>query len=100
MKSNAYPGLAHDSEGGMTHLGRIVKDAWVFSLIPESEDCTDWGLDQMQILADQVAKEWDTYGNLPSRLPAELRERHTRIYTQAIDRAREGGWDPELFDED
>ncbi len=100
MKSNCYPGLAQDEEGGMTHLGRIVKDAWVFNLLPETEDCTNWGLDRMQMLADKVAGAWDEHGGIPSRLPDELRERHTRIYSQAINHARAEGWDPELFDED
>ena len=49
---------------------------------------------------DQVNQRWDQYGNLPSRLPPELREKHTELYAWATRRARERGWDPELGDED
>ena len=95
-----YPGLDEDENGGMTHLGQIVKDAWVFGLIPETEQCTGWSRSQMQALYVRVGAEWDKYGNLPSRLPPELAERHARIYAEAMARARQGGWDPELGDDD
>jgi len=42
----------------------------------------------------------DKYGNLPSRLPPELLERHTALYKMAVERAREMGWDPELGDDE
>ena len=32
-----YAGLFKDENGGMTNLGQIVKDGWVFSLIPDTE---------------------------------------------------------------
>ena len=35
------------------------------------------------------------YGHLVSNLPDELRERHARIYSQAISDAREKGWNPD-----
>jgi hypothetical protein len=54
----------------------------------------------MQVLMDKVDKEWDQYGNLPSRLPTELAERHTRAYAGAIARARDQGWDAELGDDE
>jgi hypothetical protein len=54
----------------------------------------------MQALMDRVDKEWDQFGNLPSRLPPELAERHTRIYAEAIARARERGWDAELGEDE
>jgi hypothetical protein len=33
-------------------------------------------------------------------LPADLRARHERIYNEAVKRARELGWSPDLDDED
>jgi len=92
-----YSGFNQDTHG-ITMLGRIVLDAWVFGLIPKSEDCTGWDLQRMQQLMQQVNEHWDTHGSLPSRLPPELRERHTELYAWATARARERGWDPELED--
>ncbi len=90
----------HQDKHGITQLGRIVLDGWLFGFIPESEDCAGWDLGRMQILMDKVEREWDKYSNLPSRLPPELRERHTALYGQAVTDARKRGWNPELDDED
>lgn len=94
-----YAGFNQDTHG-ITMLGRIVLDAWLFELLPQSEDCTGWDLQRMQQLMQQVNERWDEYGTLPSRLPPELRERHTALYTWATTRARERGWDPELDDDE
>lgn len=101
MKDNkmTYAGLGNDTHG-MTMLGRVVLDGWLFGLIPETEDCAGWDLQRMQLLMSQVEARWDEYGNLPSRLPPELRERHTALYAEAAERARQRGWDPELGDDD
>jgi len=90
----------HRDKHGITQLGRIVLDGWLFGFIPETEDCTGWDLGRMQILMDKVEREWDKYANLPSRLPSELRERHAALYEQAMTDARKKGWNPELGDED
>jgi hypothetical protein len=97
--ASIYCGYQQDKHG-MTQLGRIVLDGWLFGLIPENEDCAGWELGRMQMLMDRVQQEWDRYGNLPSRLPPELRRRHTDLYTKAMVTARTKGWDPELGDED
>ncbi len=54
----------------------------------------------MQNLMERVQNEWDKYGNLPSRLPPELRQRHVEIYGRAMNAARDKGWDPELGDDE
>ncbi len=94
-----YVGFRNDKHG-MTQLGRIVLDGWLFGLIPEAEDCAGWDLGRMQILMEKVEFEWDKYGNLPSRLPPELRQRHTEIYARATAIAWEKGWNPELGEDD
>lgn len=94
-----YAGFNQDTHG-ITMLGRIVLDAWVFELLPKTEDCAGWDLPRMQQLMQQVNERWDEYGTLPSRLPPELRERHTELYAWATTRARERGWDPELGDDE
>lgn len=94
-----YCGFNADSHG-MTMLGRIVLDAWLFGLIPREEDCAGWDLQRMQQLMDQVNRQWDQYGGLPSRLPPELFARYTELYDWAVQRARGLGWSPELDDEE
>lgn len=93
-----YAGFHQDAHG-ITTLGRIVLDAWVFGLIPREEDCAGWDLQRMQQLMDRVNRAWDQYGNLPSRLPPDLQTQHAELYSWAMRRARERGWDPELDDE-
>lgn len=93
-----YAGFNADTHG-ITTLGRIVLDAWLFGLLPREEDCSGWDLQRMQHLVEQVNRRWDEYGNLPSRLPDDLRARHAELYAWAMERARQRGWDPEL-DED
>ena len=99
MSDDVYVGFNHDKHG-MTQLGRIVLDGWLFAFIPESEDCAGWEMGRMQMLMDRVQDEWDKYGNLPSRLPPELRQRHADLYTRATELARGKGWDPELGEDD
>lgn len=94
-----YPGLQADRHG-LTQLGRIVLDARVFGLLPDDEQCAGWSLGRMQELSQRVEQQWDQYGNLPSRLPPDLLQRHRQVYEQAIEQARARGWNPELADED
>ena len=55
---------------------------------------------RMQVLMNRVEAAWDEHGSLPSRLPPELRERHTELYARAAERAQGRGWNPELGDDD
>lgn len=95
-----YQGIHDDKYGGMTTIGTIIRDAWVFGLLPEEEDCKGWSYDRIEIIYDQVSKAWEPYGHLVSRLPPELQERHKRIFDAAMVRARELGWNPELAEND
>lgn len=78
--------------GGMTSIGKIIRDAWVFGLIPETETCEGWNLSRINALLQEVDAEWDKYGCMVSGLPEDLSERHRRIHGEAIARAREAGW--------
>lgn len=100
MAEKRYVGIDNDPRGAMNTTGNIIRDAWVFGLIPEGETCEGWPISRVNVLYDQVSAEWDKYGLLASNLPPELRERHQRIYAEAIAKAREKGWDPELGDDD
>lgn len=96
---NKYVGF-HKDKHGITQLGRIVLDGWLFGLIPDGEDCAGWDIGRMQGLMEQVQREWDKFGNLPSRLPPELRQRHADLYDRAMQDARAKGWDPELGEDE
>lgn len=100
MTEQLYVGIDQDENGGLTHIGRIVLDAWVFNILPESEKCAGWDAAQIQNLYEKVYSAWGPYAHLPSRLPDDLRQRHEQIYIQAIANARSKGWDAELKDED
>ena len=93
-QTRKYVGIWNDEQGAMNPTGNIIRDAWVFGIIPESETCEGWSLQGIQELYDKVTTAWEPFGHLVSRLPQELRERHQRIYDEAIRQAREKGWDP------
>lgn len=103
MRTNkkTYVGIYNDTHGGMTESGRIVRDAWVFGLIPETETCEGWLIQGLEDLWRRVNAEWEKYGFLVSNLPPDLQEKFYRIQKEAMARARAAGWDPdeELRDE-
>lgn len=102
MNERRYEGIDQDPTGAMNPTGNIIRDAWVFGLIPETETCAGWSLGAIQDLYEKVARAWAPYAHIPSQLPPELRERHARIYAAAVARARSLGWDPQgaLEDDD
>lgn len=95
-----YVGIDEEVFGGMTPTGTIIRDAWVFGIIPDSENCAGWNVQGIQSLYDKVSAAREPYDHLVSNLPPDLRERHQRIYEAAVQKAKALGWDPELNDED
>ena len=95
MRERKYPGIDQDPKGAMNPTGNIIRDAWLFGLIPETENCAGWPVSRIEALYAQVTSEWDKYGHLVSNLPPDLARRHRAIYDAAIRRARELGWDPD-----
>ncbi len=95
-QNRTYMGLDKDRMGGMNATGNIIRDAWVFGLIPETETCAGWTVQGIEALYDKVTQAWEPYGHLASNLPPELQERHGRIYAAAVKRAKAMGWDPDL----
>jgi len=100
MNVKKYVGIDKDPKGAMNPTGNVIRDAWLFGLIPETETCEGWTVQGIDALYDKVSAEWDKYGHLASNLPPELRARHQAIYDAAVARARSLGWDPELGDND
>jgi hypothetical protein len=99
-RPDKYVGINNEVNGGMTTIGKIIRDAWVFGIIPETETCEGWNFAGVDALLDKVNKEWDKYGCLVSHLPPELRERHKKFHDVAIANAREAGWSGEVETED
>ena len=95
-----YVGIDEDRFGGMTAKGKIIRDAWIFGILDESETCKGWLFQGIEDLHHKVNDEWDKYGCSVSSLPPEIRERHDRIHAEAITKARELGWSGELETED
>lgn len=100
MTERRYIGIDKDPKGAMNPTGNIIRDAWVFGLIPESETCEGWDPARLQALYERVNAAWAPFAHLPSRLPPELLERHRRIYAAAVKNARRRGWDPDNEIED
>lgn len=90
-----YVGIYNDLNGGMTDTGKVIRDAWAFGLIPETETCEGWVAQGIEALWHKVSAEWDKYGFMVNNLPPEIKEKYLKIQEDAFKRARETGWDPE-----
>lgn len=94
-----YVGIDKDKDGGMTEIGKVIRDAWIFGILDESETCEGWLPQGLDDLWRKVSAEWEKYNFQVSNLPDDLRERFMRIQNEAFKRAREAGWDPSLDNE-
>ena len=99
-RPDKYVGINNEVNGGMTTIGKIIRDAWVFGLIEETETCAGWNFAGVDALLDKVNTEWDKYGCSVSQLPPELFEKHQRIHSIAIENARAAGWSGEVETDD
>lgn len=72
MVQKKYTGVDKDSRGAMNATGNLVRDAWVFGLMPETETCKGWTVQRVDARYDNVTREWEKYGHLVSNLPPEL----------------------------
>lgn len=99
-KPATYVGVNNEIDGGMTSIAKIIRDAWVFGIIEETETCEGWNGAGIDSLMQKVNNEWDKYGCLVSHLPPELRERHKRIHDKAIADAKGVGWSGEVETDD
>ena len=91
-RPDKYVGINNEVNGGMTTIGKLIRDAWVFDLIDESETCEGWNFAGVDALLDKVNNEWDKYGCMVSSLPPELFEKHQRIHGKAVEEATAAGW--------
>jgi|TARA_R110000850_G_scaffold112821_5_gene227181 hypothetical protein len=96
-----YVGIDKEINGGMTDTGKIIRDAWVFGLIPETETCEGWVVQGLEDLWRKVNLEWEKYGFRVANLPPEMQQKFMCIHDAAINQAKQSGWDAErdLIDE-
>lgn len=94
---DGYVGLSEDLArgAGLTPIAKIILDAQLFGFIEDDQECRGWLKAGIQDLYDKSAAAWEPFGGLPSRLPADLREKHSRLYDQAVASANASGWDPD-----
>ncbi len=95
-RPSTYIGIQNEINGGMTSIAKIIRDAWVFDVIEETETCEGWNLSGIDALLHKVNDKWDKYGCLVSNLPPELFEKHQRIHGQALKHAQTEGWSGEF----
>lgn len=91
-----YVGIHHEVNGGMTDTGKIIRDAWAFGLIPESETCQGWMAAGIEDLWRKVNQHWEAHGFLVGNLPPEVKQRFLRIHNDAVAQARAAGWSGEM----
>lgn len=93
-KNARYVGINNDLYGGMTDIGKIIRDAWAFGLLPESETCEGWLVAGLEALWGKVQERWAAYGYRVAALPDDVRERYLRIQQAALAHAKAAGWQP------
>ncbi len=96
LEPKRYVGIDNDLNGGMTDTGKIIRDAWVFGIIEETETCEGWTLQGIEDLWRKNGERWEGYNFLVSQLPDDLKSRFMRIHDAAVAKAKAAGWDPEM----
>ena len=94
-KDKRYVGVHKDLSGGMTHTGKIIRDAQAFGFISEEETCEGWLMTGIEELWRKVDDEWEKYDFMVGKLPEDIRERFLRIHGKGVERAKAAGWDGE-----
>ena len=64
--------MHNDRYGGMMPTGLIIKDGWLFNLLPKAVTCEGWAAGQMQTLYEKEYADWEPYGHMISLLPDDL----------------------------
>lgn len=90
-----YEGIDNDRGGGMSPTAKIIRDAWAFGLIPETETCAGWLPHQIEALWVKANDEWERYGFRVGAMPPDLQARYLAIQKAATERAKADGWSGE-----
>ena len=46
--------MVKDINGGITMIGKIIRDTWVFGILPEGETCDSWEIGRIDDINHQV----------------------------------------------
>ncbi|NBR52693.1 MAG: hypothetical protein EBT91_04435 [Rhodobacteraceae bacterium] len=79
----------------MTTTGKIIRDAWIFGILPETETCEGWLPQGIETLWEKVNAEWEKYGFRVGAMPDDLREKFLRVQAEALECAKAAGWSGE-----
>jgi len=90
-----YVGIDKDINGGMITTGKIIRDAWIFGILPETETCEGWLPQGIETLWEKVNAEWEKYGFRVGAMPDDLREKFLRVQAEALECAKAAGWSGE-----
>ena len=99
-KLERYVGIDNEINAGMTDTAKIIRDAWAFGFIPETETCEGWNAAGIEDLWRKNQDAWDQCGFRVGGMSDEVRERYLRIQKEAVKQAHAAGWDPELGEDD
>ncbi|MBI3563544.1 MAG: hypothetical protein HY080_17705 [Gammaproteobacteria bacterium] len=99
-KYKKYLGIFNDTYGGMSDTGKIIRDAWAFGLLAETETCEGWTAQGIEELWRKVNLEWEKYQFSVGKLPPALQEKYLSIQAASVNRAKAAGWNPDLGDDD
>ena len=75
--------------------GKIIRDAWIFGILPEAETCEGWLPQGIETLWEKVNAEWEKYGFRVGAMPDDLREKFLRVQAEALEHAKAAGWSGE-----
>lgn len=99
-RQRLYPGYDNDPNLGMSQEAKLIRQAWAFDLLPESEKCVNWRVDQFEELWDKVNSVWEKAEFRLENLPDEVQKRYMDLQNSAFEAARQQGWDPNKLIED
>ena len=72
--------MHNDPSASEIDRGRVIRDAWVFGIVPESESCDGWTIQALVQLEHKVNEVWKKYDFKAANLPPHIRTHFDRIY--------------------
>ncbi len=97
QQHRVYPGYDADPNYGMSQEAKLIRDAWAFGLLPETEKCEGWRADQFERLWEQVDAVWEKADFRVAKLPPEIQEKYMALQLEALKNAKAQGWEPEAL---
>ena len=80
-----YVGIDNAVNGGTTDIGKLIREARAYGILPESKTCNGFTSQVSDESWEKVQKAWRPHGFQVDNLSAEIRERYWRIQTAAME---------------